>query len=333
MKNLFVFITLIIGIASCKKGPKTTDVDPGPVAQAEVFSPEDAQKLMETKCYLCHNPSAPEKGSRIGPPMVAIKAHYLTAHKNKDAFIKSIMQFVNSPTEENTLMRGAVRRFGVMPAQQFPETEVKKIAEYMFDYQIEEPDWFKEHWLARHNDSLYNKGKRLAPIKAKPTQKELGMQYALGTKKVLGQNLMGTIQNKGVEEAVVFCNERAYPLTDSMSTHFNARIRRVSDKPRNPNNRANAIELEHIDTFKGKVASGDSVEPILREENGKVYFYYPIVTNTMCLNCHGTPNKDILPKVYRNLLELYPKDMAVGYGPDEVRGLWSIVFDAPKNTD
>jgi len=332
MRNISVFIILLSGIVSCKQSPKTSDVDSGPVAQMEAFSPEEAKKLMEAKCYLCHNPTAPEKGKRIGPPMVDIKAHYLDVHKDKEAFVNGIMEFVSAPSEENTLMQGAVRRFGVMPAQQFPETEVKKIAEYMFDYQIEEPDWFKEHWLARHNDSSYNKGKKLAAETVELTPKELGMQYALGTKKVLGQNLMGTIQNKGVEEAVVFCNERAYPLTDSMSTNFNARIKRVSDKPRNPNNRANSLELEHIETFKNLVASGASVEPILTEENGKVYFYYPIVTNTMCLNCHGTPNKDITPKVYQSLSELYPRDKAVGYGPDEVRGIWSIVFDAAKNT-
>jgi hypothetical protein len=162
---------------------------------------------------------------------------------------------------------------------------------------------------------------------------EIGLSYAQGTQKVLGKNLMGTIQNKGVEAAVAFCNERAYPLTDSMSTNFNARIKRVSDKPRNPKNQANEVELAHIKTFKGQVAGGATVEPILREENGKVYFYYPIVTNTMCLNCHGTPEENITPKVYKSLSELYPQDKAIGYGPDEVRGIWSIVFETPKKTD
>ncbi|MEC8831799.1 MAG: DUF3365 domain-containing protein, partial [Bacteroidota bacterium] len=138
-------------------------------------------------------------------------------------------------------------------------------------------------------------------------------------------------QNQGVDEAVLFCNERAYPLTDSMSTNFHARIKRVSDKPRNPNNRANAVELTHIETFKNKVAAGESVEPILKEENGEVYFYYPIVTNTMCLNCHGKPETNIAPEVLSHLSRLYPDDEAIGYGPDEVRGIWSIVFDASNS--
>ncbi len=165
------------------------------------------------------------------------------------------------------------------------------------------------------------------------TPKEMGMKFAQETQKVLGKNLMGTIQNKGVEEAVVFCNERAYPLTDSMSMNFNARIKRVSDKPRNPDNAANASELAYIETFKKDVAAGVTLEPILKEVNGKVHFYYPIVTNSMCLNCHGIPGKSIQADVVQHLSRLYPDDKATGYDVNEVRGIWSIVFDAPNDSN
>lgn len=333
MRFALISIVVFFLMLSCKQGPKTSDGEVSePIAQS-ASKVEEGKKLMENQCYLCHNPSTPENGQRIGPPMVAVKAHYLENYGDREAFVKAIMAFVKLPSEDNTQMRGAVRRFGLMPAQQFPQDEVRKIAEYMYDYQIEEPDWFQAHWMHRRGDSLYNRGKKPKVSEVEVTPKELGMRYALETKKVLGKNLMGTIQNKGVEAAVAFCNERAYPLTDSMSTNFNARIKRVSDKPRNPKNQANEIELAHIETFKGQIAGGASVDPILREENGKVYFYYPIVTNTMCLNCHGTPEENIRPKVYKSLSELYPRDKAVGYGPDEVRGIWSIVFDNPRKTD
>ena len=75
------------------------------------------------------------------------------------------------------------------------------------------------------------------------TYADIGLEYALGTKKVLGKNLMESIQKKGTLEALVFCNHRAIPLTDSMSTKFNASIKRVSDNNRNPNNKANKEEL------------------------------------------------------------------------------------------
>ncbi|MFD2100494.1 Tll0287-like domain-containing protein [Flagellimonas iocasae] len=163
---------------------------------------------------------------------------------------------------------------------------------------------------------------------AQPNYAEIGMMYAQETQKVLGKNLKGTIQNKGVAAAVVFCNERAYPLTDSMATQYQANIKRVSDKTRNPENKANAVELEHINTFKRQIAAGDSIKPIVQEKDGQVHFYYPIITNALCLNCHGTPNQNITPEVVAHLSELYPEDQATAYGVDEVRGIWSIVFDA-----
>nr|WP_321540500.1 DUF6132 family protein [Flavobacterium piscinae] len=59
----------------------------------------------------------------------------------------------------------------------------------------------------------------------------------------------------------------------------------------------------------------------------KVQFYYPIETNTMCLQCHG---KQIKPEVQRQILKLYPNDLAFGYGENEVRGIWSITFEKKK---
>ncbi len=57
-----------------------------------------------------------------------------------------------------------------------------------------------------------------------------------------------------------------------------------------------------------------------------VGFYAPIITNTLCLQCHGKPGSDIKPKVLASLKDLYPNDMAKGYDANQVRGLWSIDF-------
>lgn len=46
----------------------------------------------------------------------------------------------------------------------------------------------------------------------------------------------------------------------------------------------------------------------------------------MCLQCHGTP-ENINPEVRVKTLKLYPKDLAVGYSENQVRGIWSITFD------
>jgi len=156
---------------------------------------------------------------------------------------------------------------------------------------------------------------------------EIGLNYAFITKKELGKNLMGTIKNKGVNSAVAFCNERAYFITDSISTSFNAKIKRVSDKPRNSDNAANKKELNHIETFKDMLTNEQEMKPILEENGTTVNFYYPIITNDMCLQCHGTENNEMKSNVYKTIKALYPLDQAIGYGDNQVRGIWSISFE------
>lgn len=283
------------------------------------------KKLLETYCYACHNHKTPENAGRIAPPMVAIKTRYINDNTTKEDFINDVTTFVKNPTAEKAKLFGAVRRFGVMPKQQFPEGVVEKIADYIFDYEIEEPAWFKDHMKGNGFGKFSQKGKRMTQNKTPKTTEDIGLDYALSTKKILGQNLMGTIQNKGTLEAVAFCNIQAMPLTDSMSTVHNAFIKRVSDKARNPKNKANLEELKYINLFKSQIAVNQEVKPAIIETHDKIQFYYPITTNTMCLQCHGKET-DVKSEVKTKLVSLYPNDLAYGYSENEVRGIWSIEF-------
>jgi len=160
--------------------------------------------------------------------------------------------------------------------------------------------------------------------------KDIGFTYASTTKQTLGKNLTGAIMEGGTEHALSFCNVQAMPLTDSMSQVHNATISRVSDKPRNPNNAANNEELKQIQFYKDLVAEGKTgkdIQPNVEIKGDQVQFYYPILTNEMCLQCHGARNDVVKPETLAMLSELYPEDKATGYGDGEVRGIWSIVFE------
>ena len=156
---------------------------------------------------------------------------------------------------------------------------------------------------------------------------EIGMNIALSTKGQLGKNLIGTIQKEGTVNALKFCNIKAYPLTDSMSVAFNAKIKRVSDRPRNIDNAANEIELAHINTFKNKLENGEKIDPIINKKVNSVHFYAPIITDQLCLQCHGNNSTDIKLNVLKAIDSLYPNDMAKGYALNQVRGIWSIEID------
>lgn len=163
-------------------------------------------------------------------------------------------------------------------------------------------------------------------IKIDSSYAQIGLDIAFKTKAQLGKNLMGTMEEKGTIEALKFCNIKGIPLTDSMATAHQATIKRVSDKTRNPENKANEIELKNIEHFKTTLANNGEIKPIVDMTNDNVQFYYPIVTNAMCLQCHGNPTKDLNPDLLTALNKLYPNDEALGYSENQVRGIWSIQF-------
>lgn len=327
MKNILLFLISIL-FFSCNQKKEAYKVVENETATLDTIA-HNGKKLMETHCYVCHSPTAKENEGRIAPPMIAVKSRYLMDYDTKEDFVKAISAFVENPTDDHAIMYGAVKKFGVMPKQVFPENTVEQIADFMFDYQIEEPTWFKNHWQGHGNDNWSQPGKKVVVLEKQKTYEEIGLEYALSTKKVLGENLMGTIQKKGTLEALAFCNVQAMPLTDSMSVNYNATIKRVSDKNRNPNNKANAEELKYIEQFKRDIAENKESKPVVVDKGEKVQFYYPIPTNTMCLQCHGKP-ENIKPEVRAKTLKLYPNDLAIGYGENEVRGIWSITFNKNK---
>ncbi|CAH8283208.1 uncharacterized protein DUF3365 [Mariniflexile fucanivorans] len=326
IKNIItiVFISLVFSCNNSKKGnyiskdkEENTPLHPG-------------KKLMETNCYVCHNPAASEE-DRIAPAMVAVKNHYIDSNTSKEEFIAKMQAWIKNPNKDDAKMVGSVDRFGVMPKTPYPEKTIEQIADYMFDNDIEGSKDFEKHF----NEEIGTgnaQGKEMGQEKSQTNFQNLpyaerGLKYALTTKAVLGKNLMGTIQKKGTLEALSFCNVEAYPLTDSMAVVHNATIKRATDKPRNPQNQANTEELKYIKTFKEVVGNNEEPKPIVKELDDKVQVFYPITTNTMCLQCHGKPNETIEKSTLTKIKNLYHTDKAIGYDVNEVRGIWSITFD------
>ena len=332
IRNLLLALAVFGIVSGCKNDNKKEIGYTNAPSDLEERQEHPGKKLMEKNCYVCHSPTA-SHDSRIAPPMIAIKKHYLTDGISKADFIEDIQSYVENPNAAKSKMPGAVKRFGVMPKAQYPEKTINQIAEYIYDYEIEQPEWFENHFNGQSRKGrgkqgphgMQNRNRQQASITDSTlTYEELGLKYALSTKAELGKNLMGAIQKKGTLAAVEFCNVKAYPLTDSMSIVHNANIKRVSDKPRNPNNQANSSELIHISKFKKDISANLEPKAIIEETDDTVQFYYPIVTNTMCLQCHG---KAVQPEVYKRIKALYPKDQAIGYIENEVRGIWSISFN------
>ena len=140
------------------------------------------------------------------------------------------------------------------------------------------------------------------------------------TKKLLVSNLTRKISESGTVGAMEFCNVEALPLTKSVAEKYGLEVKRVSDKNRNKENVANEAELKFIEQYKTQLVNKEELKGMVDGD----FFYSPLVTNAMCLQCHGVPGKDIVPEVAATLAKLYPEDKATGYKENEIRGLLRI---------
>ena len=151
-----IFITTILALlfVGCQtpKKPNYSKVKKDSSQQKTTKSKEHpGKKLMETNCYVCHNPTASHE-DRVAPPMIAIKKHYISTKTTKEEFIAEIQDWVQNPTKEEAKMFGAVKKFGVMPKTPFPKKTIELIADYMFENDIAQPEWFKEHAKSMKNE-------------------------------------------------------------------------------------------------------------------------------------------------------------------------------------
>lgn len=127
-------------------------------SEMAVLQEHPGKMLMENNCYICHSPNT-SKEDMIAPPMIAIKMHYISEDTSKEDFISDMVEWSKNPSEEKSKMPGAIKKFGLMPYQFHPESNIRKIADYIFESEIEEPVWFQEHYKKMHGEGPMMKGK------------------------------------------------------------------------------------------------------------------------------------------------------------------------------
>ena len=166
----YILIPILLIFLSCKESKNDRYV--ALKKQNSIIQEHPGKKLLETNCYVCHSPTASHVG-RIGPPMIAVKKHYGNSDTSKQEFIASMQAWIKNPNKEDAKMRGAVKRFGTMPKQYFPEETIEKISDYMFDNTIEQPEWFEAHF---NEEMSKGKGKGQGMGKGKSKGMQNGKQ-------------------------------------------------------------------------------------------------------------------------------------------------------------
>lgn len=147
-------------IASCVLDEKKDMSQQLKDQKAELYQKEtEGYQLLKDKCYVCHNPDAASHDELIAPPMAAVKMRYRMWYPDENEFTAALASWVLDPKPEKALMKGAVDRFKVMPSQEFEPGDVQKIALYIYQNKLEEPEWF-----AAHEKNMHGRGRGMRRV-------------------------------------------------------------------------------------------------------------------------------------------------------------------------
>lgn len=146
----------------------------------------------------------------------------------------------------------------------------------------------------------------------------------------LKAQLQEAVKKSGFPGAIEVCKSIGQVKAKEVSEKHKASIRRVSEKPRNTANVPDEFEKSMLSKMEQDHKAGSMKEAyveIVTAADGKksMRFMKPVVTEKLCLNCHGTQetlNKDAVKKI----AEMYPDDKATGYSENQVRGAFTVIY-------
>lgn len=166
----------------------------------------------------------------------------------------------------------------------------------------------------------------------KEQYRQQGKLIASESFQALSKALSNSMITLGIQQSIDFCHSRAYPITDSLSAVYQAEVKRMALRNRNPENEADELAaqlINHYIQLKSENNDLTETDTIIRVSKDSYRYFKPILLQGQCLVCHGKPREEIIDPVYTLILEKYPNDNAINFGIGDVRGIWSISFKKP----
>lgn len=175
-----------------------------------------------------------------------------------------------------------------------------------------------------------------------PKEKEAGIVKPIGDEvsgklmAALKKELVQGIQKEGLVGATRLCNIRAMPLTHMLevASEYPVQVKRTTLKYRNPKNAPDEFEEMALGFLEKKAKSRDGlpkyyIQKIKTDDKSYFYYYKPLKTGALCLNCHGDP-ASMDPSLVKFLHEKYPEDRALNYSQGDFRGVVRVRVDIPE---
>jgi hypothetical protein len=119
---------------------------------------------------------------------------------------------------------------------------------------------------------------------------------------------------------VEVCSRRASELTAEVGSDRDLRLKRVSLRNRNPDNRASVGEASVLALMAARPELADT---LLVRDGAPTYMRAIRITAPLCLQCHG-PVDELAPGVAEKLARFYPDDDATGFSEGDLRGAFVV---------
>ncbi|BDA80656.1 hypothetical protein LPTSP3_g35860 [Leptospira kobayashii] len=146
--------------------------------------------------------------------------------------------------------------------------------------------------------------------------------------KELLTNLTESIKNQGLVASISHCS-RISPKLENEISGTNWKIKRISEKNRNPNHSPDEIQLSVLKHWEEKIQNKFAPDTFIYNNEERFFVMKPILIAPNCLGCHGI-EKEILPEVKKEILKIYPNDKAFGYKVGDLRGAFIAEYFQTK---
>jgi hypothetical protein len=134
--------------------------------------------------------------------------------------------------------------------------------------------------------------------------------------------LKSTIEADGTAAAISVCKTASPDMEKQMSAQ-GWTVRRVSDRPRNPDHAPDPFESRILAQWVKDMQAGKKLEPVSEVEAGEFRVMRPIVIEAdLCMRCHGMPEQ-MDAAAAKEIAKQYPGDKATGYHMGDLRGAFS----------
>lgn len=147
-------VFLLVGCNQTKEIAETKHIGKIPYVAAMGNTVNNGYTLMKNNCYVCHSPNATSHDSIIAPLFAAVKRRYSMQYGNKEDFVNAVVDWAASPHKEKALMYGAITKFKIMPKLFLEKSELEKIAIYIYENDVEQPEWFAAHFNEMHGQGM-----------------------------------------------------------------------------------------------------------------------------------------------------------------------------------